>query len=320
MSITEKFLQMVLAIVLFFGVTGAILLVTQRLKTRRAETYQAAAFVGPAIFLVVVGLLYPAVLTIWQSFNDSLGFSFVGIDNYVTIFTDPELLVVLRNTLLWVVLVPIVSTVVGLIYAVLVDGSRFEKFAKSLIFLPMAISLVGASIIWKFIYDYRSAEYAQIGLINQVLTWLGFSTYDFLRDAPWNTLFLIVILVWIQAGFAMTILSASIKAIPNDIIEAAKLDGVGGLRMFRFITVPSIRPSLIVVLTTISIATLKVFDIVKTATGGNYGTSVLAYEFYRQNFIALNQGVSTALATLIFVLVLPIIFYNIRQMRKLEAR
>jgi alpha-glucoside transport system permease protein len=227
---------------------------------------------------------------------------------------------VLRNTALWVTLVPIVSTFVGLVYAVLVDRSRFEKFAKGLIFLPMAISLVGASIIWKFVYDYRDAENDQIGLANQILKSLGFDTYQFLLTGPWNNLFLIVIMIWVQAGFAMTILSASIKAIPEDIVEAAKLDGVGGLRMSRYITVPSIRPSLIVVVTTISITTLKVFDIVRTATGGNFDTSVLAYEFYVQSFRSNNAGLGAALAVLIFVLVMPIVIYNVRQMRKLEAR
>ena len=224
------------------------------------------------------------------------------------------------TTAAWVVLVPIVSTGIGLVYAVLVDRSRFEKFAKALIFLPMAISLVGASIIWKFVYDYRDETNSQIGIANQTLKTMGFDTYQFLLNEPWNNLFLIVIMIWVQCGFAMTLLSASIKAIPEDIVEAARLDGVGGLRMFRYITIPSIRPSLIVVLTTISITTLKAFDIVRTSTGGNFDTSVLAYEFYVQSFRSNNAGLGAALATMIFVLVMPIVIYNVRQMRKLEAR
>jgi alpha-glucoside transport system permease protein len=214
----------------------------------------------------------------------------------------------------------VAATLIGLVYAVLVDRARFERFAKALIFLPMAISLVGASIIWKFVYDYRAGDRTQIGLLNQILDWLGIDTYNFLLEDPWNTFFLIAILVWIQAGFAMTLLSASIKGIPEDIVEAARLDGVSGWRMFRFITVPMIRPSLIVVLTTISITTLKVFDIVRTATGGNFGTSVLAYEFYVQSFRSFDSGLGAALAVLLFLLVTPIVVYNIRQMRKLEAR
>jgi alpha-glucoside transport system permease protein len=206
------------------------------------------------------------------------------------------------------------------VYAVLVDRVKFEKFAKAMLFLPMAISMVGASIIWKFVYNYRSGDSTQIGLLNQILVWLHLDTFNFLLQSPWNTLFLIVILIWIQAGFAMTLLSASIKAIPEDMLEAARLDGVGAWQMFRHITVPSIRPTLIVVLTTITIATLKVFDIVQTATGGNFNTSVLAYEFYRQYFVAGNSGLATTIAVVIFILVTPIVIYNVRQMRKLEAR
>jgi alpha-glucoside transport system permease protein len=274
----------------------------------------------PAVLLILIGLLYPALSTVWGSFHDRAGNAWVGVDNYHTIFTDSEQLKVLRNTALWVILVPTVSTGIGLVYAVLIDRAKFEKFAKSLIFLPLAISLVGASLIWKFVYDYKDQSANQIGLANEILKVLGFNTYNFLLNQPWNNLFLIVIMIWVQAGFAMTILSASIKAIPVDITEAARLDGVGGLKMFRYITVPSIRPALIVVLTTISITTLKVFDIVRTATGGNFDTSVLAYEFYVQSFRAFDQGLGAALATLIFVLVLPIVIYNVRQMRRLEAR
>jgi alpha-glucoside transport system permease protein len=315
-----------IAVVLFFGVVSVILVGTARLRSRTGERVQTAAFLVPALLLIAAGLLYPALRTIVQSFlgptglDGVNGIEFVGLENYQTIFTDSAQLTVLRNTALWVVIVPVVSTAVGLVYAVLIDRSRFEKFAKALIFMPMAISLVGASIIWKFVYDYRGSEQEQIGLINGVLTNLGLDSYRFLQTEPWNTLFLIIIMIWVQAGFAMTILSASIKAIPDDIVEAARLDGVGGLQLFRHITVPSIRPSLIVVLTTISITTLKVFDIVRTGTGGNFGTSVLANEFYFQSFRAFNQGLGAALATLIFVLVLPIVIYNIRQMRKLEAR
>ncbi|MEP7738223.1 sugar ABC transporter permease [Nocardioides sp. 31GB23] len=320
MTTPEKLIQMVIAIVLFVGVMAAILLVTARLKSRSGERIQAAAFVGPALFLVAVGLLYPALKTAYQSFFGANGDNFVGIDNYIDIFTSSSLLTVLRNTLLWVLLVPTLSTFIGLVYAVLVDRSRFEKLAKALVFLPMAISLVGASIIWKFVYEYKGTENTQIGLLNGILKALGFDTYNFLFNDPWNTFFLIIILVWIQAGFAMTILSASIKAIPDDIVEAASLDGVSGLKMFFFITVPSIRPSLIVVLTTISIGTLKVFDIVQTSTGGRFETSVLAYEYYFQYFVSLNQGLAAALAVVIFALVSPIIIYNVRQLRKLEAR
>jgi alpha-glucoside transport system permease protein len=320
MSAGEKFLQLVICVVVFFGVVAVILLLTSKLRSRSGERIQFIAFVLPALLLIAVGLLYPAIKTIYSSFFDNTGSDFVGLHNYHTVFTDSGQLRVLRNTALWVALVPTISTFIGLVYAVLVDRARMEKLAKGLIFLPMALSLVGASLIWKFVYDYKDRTNDQIGLANEILKQLGFNTYQFLLNEPWNNLFLIVIMIWVQAGFAMTILSASIKAIPEDIVEAARLDGVGGLRMFRYITIPSIRPSLIVVLTTISITTLKAFDIVRTATGGNFDTSVLAYEFYVQSFRSNNAGLGAALAVLIFILVLPIVVYNVRQMRRLEAR
>jgi len=320
MSTGEKFVQMTIAIALFIGVVALVMFLADRVKSRRGEVLQTTAFVLPAVLMISFGLLYPMVRTIRESFRNAASTGYVGWDNYHKIVTSHDELAVLRNTAFWVIVTPIAATAIGLVYAVLVDRARFEKFAKALIFLPMAISLVGASLIWKFVYDYRATENPQIGLANQVLKWLGFDTYRFLLTEPWNTFFLIVIMIWVQAGFAMTVLSASIKSIPDDIVEAARLDGVAGIRMFRFITVPMIRPSLIVVLTTISITTLKVFDIVRTATGGNFNTSVLAYEFYVQSFRSFDTGLGAALAVLLFLLVTPIVIYNIRQMRKLEAR
>jgi alpha-glucoside transport system permease protein len=316
----EKLLQLAIVIALFVGVMLAVLVLADRVKSRRGEGFQTSIFVLPAVLMIAFGLLYPGVRTIYESFRDANSTAFVGWENYRTIFTDKNQLGVLRNTAVWVVVTPVLATFIGLVYAVLVDRARFQKVAKALIFLPMAISFVAASLIWKLVYDYRSAENEQIGVLNQLLKTLGFDTYRFLLTEPWNTLFLIVIMIWVQAGFAMVVLSAAIRAIPDDITEAAKLDGVGGLRMFRYITVPMIRPSLIVVLTTISIATLKVFDIVRTTTGGNFDTSVLAYEFYVQSFRSFNGGLGAALATLLFLLVSPIVIYNIRQMRQLESR
>jgi alpha-glucoside transport system permease protein len=320
MSTGSKFFDMFVAILAFVAVMGVVLFLADRVRSKRGEHLQTLAFVLPAAVLISIGLLYPGIRTIYESFRNAAGTEFVGIDNYKQIFTTSDQITVLRNTAVWVIVTPIVATLIGLVYAVLIDKARIEAVAKALIFLPLAISLVGASLIWKFVYDYRATNFEQIGLANQILKWLGLDTYRFLLTEPWNTIFLVVIMIWVQAGFAMTVLSASIKAIPDDIVEAARLDGVSGFRMFRYITVPSIRPSLIVVLTTISIATLKVFDIVRTTTGGNFNTSVLAYEFYVQSFRSFNNGLGAALAVLLFVLVIPIVVYNVRQMRKLEAR
>lgn len=316
MSTADKFLQMFLAIAGFAVFFAVLLFAVSRVRGRANQSVTVAAFIGPALIMVAFGLVYPAVVTLVQSFQNADSTQYVGLDNYLTLFQVQEYQRVLVNTFIWVLMVPIVATMIGLIYAVLVDRTRTESLSKALVFIPMAISMVGASIIWRFVYDYRPTNANQIGLANEILKRLGLETYQFLLTDPWNTFFLIVVMIWIQAGFAMTVLSASIKAIPDDIIEAAKLDGVSSLQMFRFITIPSIRPGMIVVLTTIAIGTLKVFDVVRTMTGGRFKTSVVANEFYTQAFRYDNAGLGAALAVLLFVLVTPIIVYNVVQLRK----
>jgi alpha-glucoside transport system permease protein len=315
----HKFALMVVAILLFAVVMGAILFAVDR--PRRVPNWVVAAgFLGPTLVLLLVGLVYPALDTIRGSFFDRDGSSFVGLDNYVTVFTESNFQIILRNTVLWVVLVPVVTTGLGLLYAYLVDRTRFEALAKALVFLPMAISMVGAGVIWKFVYEYRPDQPGvhQIGLLNQLLVLVGIDPQQFLLNQPSNNLFLILVMIWIQTGFAMTVLSAAIKAIPDEITEAARLDGVGGVQMFRYVTVPSIRPALVVVLTTVAIVSLKAFDVVRTMTGGQFGTGVVANEFYIQSFRQFNFGLGAALAVLLFVLVIPIIAYNVRQLRLSE--
>ena len=319
----KKLSLMVFVVALFIGVMALLLLLVDSRK-RVPNWTVAITFVGPALAALLLGLIWPGISTIIQSFYgrspwaDSERSEFVGFDNFATLFTTPEFQVVLRNTLIWVIVVPLVAVALGLIYAVLIDRTRGEALSKGLIFLPMAISLVGASIIWRFIYEYRSPARPQIGLANQVLVWVGLEPYQFLLNSPLNTLFLILVMIWIQTGFAMTIISAAIKAIPDDIIEAARLDGVSGMRMFRYVTIPSIRPALLVVWVTITMTTLKVFDIVRTMTGGNFQTSVVANEFYTQSFRQFNFGLGAALAVLLFVIVIPVVDYQVRQLRLSE--
>ncbi|GGO66889.1 alpha-glucoside transport system permease protein AglF [Microbacterium nanhaiense] len=312
--------QLILAVLAFLAVLAILLLiatVVDRVRGRKQTYLMAAIFGGPALLLLVVGLIYPAIRTMWMSLMDKRSDEFVGLDNYAYLFNDG--LQALGNSLLWVVLVPLGSTVIGLVYSVLIDKSRFEKVAKSLLFLPMAISFVGAGIIWKFVYEYRGAAQEQIGLLNAVITQFGAEPVRFLQDSPWNTVFLIVVMVWIQAGFAMVVLSAAIKAVPTDIVEAAKLDGAGAWQLFFRITIPSIRPSLVVVLTTICIATLKVFDITQTMTGAEFKTQVLANEMYDWSFTYGDNGIGSAMAVVIFLLVVPVVIYNVRQMNKNKA-
>ncbi|MCP2263373.1 carbohydrate ABC transporter permease [Promicromonospora thailandica] len=315
----HKFLLMIIAIVLFVAVMALILFVVDKPRNP-SKWFIAGGFVGPALLLLAAGLLYPAIGTIVNSFQRRNSSEFVGFDNYARAFSDPAFLLVLGNTALWVLVAPALATFIGLVYAVVVDHSRFEKFAKALVFLPMAISMVGASIIWRFVYEYKPDQpgIEQTGLLNQLIVWLGGSPVQFLLERPGNTFLLMVVLIWIQTGFSMTLLSASIRAIPTDIVEAARLDGLSGFGMFWRITIPSIRPALVVVLTTIAMTTLKVFDIVRTMTAGRYGTSVVANEFYEQSFRQNNAGLGAALAVLLFIIVIPVIIYNVRQMRLAE--
>ncbi|GAA5147711.1 hypothetical protein GCM10025768_08330 [Microbacterium pseudoresistens] len=276
---------------------------------------QLVAFMAPAMLLLLVGLILPSIQTMYASFLNSSGKEFVGLNNYIWIFTQSSGVSSVINSIIWVLLVPTVSTLVGLAYAVFIDRTRGEKIYKVLVFMPMAISFVGAGIIWRFMYEYRGKQYDQIGLLNQIVVWLGGEPQQWLLNQPWNTLFLIVVLIWVQTGFAMVVLSASIKGVPVELLEAAELDGASAWQRFWSVTVPAIRPALIVVLTTISIASLKVFDIVRTMTAGNYGTSVLANEMYTQ-FSKFEAGRSAALSVVLFILVLPIVIYNARQIKK----
>jgi len=311
----EKFGVLGTGLAAFVAVIGLVLFLADRAPRKGRDVVQLIVFLAPALVLLGVGLVYPAIRTGYLAFTDRTG-DFVGIQNFVWMFTQPNIVSVLGNTLLWVVLVPTISTIVGLAYAVFIDKSRGEKVLKSLVFLPMAISFVGAGIIWRFVYEYRAEGFEQIGILNQVVVWLGGEPQQWLINSPMNTVFLIIVMVWIQTGFAMVLLSAAIKAVPVEHLEAARLDGANAWQQFTNVTIPSIRGTLVVVVTTITIATLKVFDIVRAMTGGNFDTSVIANEMYTQAFNRGEFGKGAALALVLFIMVLPIVLYNIRVMRK----
>lgn len=287
----------------------------RRARDGAGSMFQLVGFLAPAIILLLIGLVVPTIQTIAQAFMNSRGTTFVGLANFEWIFTQSANVRVIINTILWVLIAPVVSTIAGLAYAYFIDKTRGEKYYKILVFLPMAISFVGASIIWRFMYTSRPSDQDQIGFLNQVIVWFGGQPYNFLADDPWNTLWLIVVFIWIQTGFAMVVLSAAIKGVPTEQLEAAELDGTNGWQKFRNVVVPGIRPSLIVVLTTISIASLKVFDIVRTMTAGANNSSVLANEMYTQ-FRSFEAGRSAAFALILFLLVLPIVVYNAVQIKK----
>jgi alpha-glucoside transport system permease protein len=293
---------------------GGLFLLDYRSKRGAGYSLQLIGFMAPAVFFLIIGLIYPTITTAGQAFMKNDGSGFAGLDNFIWVFTSPDGLTAFGNTLIWVLLAPITATAIGLAYAVFIDKSRGEKFLKLLVFMPMAISFVGASIIFKFFYDIRQGE--QIGLLNGILVAFGGQPVDWLGLEPWNTLLLVIVLIWTQAGFAMTVLSAAIKGVPAEQLEAASLDGTNGFQAFRHITVPGIRTTIIVVLTTISIASLKVYDIVSAMTGGRNDTTILAFEMVRQFQLGSRTGYSSALAVILFILVLPIVIYNARQIQK----
>jgi alpha-glucoside transport system permease protein len=277
-------------------------------------------FVGPAVFLLGWFLFLPTLRTLYLSFLNSDSTRFIGLDNYIYAFTDRAMLVTFRNNLLWVVFGTAGCVVFGLLVAVLADRSKFENLAKALIFMPMAISFVGASVIWRFIYYYAPPGAPQIGLLNAVVIGLGGEPQAWTSlFQPWNNLLLIVIMIWLQTGFAMVIFSSAIKAISTEIIEAARVDGANELQVFFQIMIPAIRNTIIAVTTTIVIFSLKIFDVVIVMTGGQFGTDVIATQFYRQLFTSRDFGRGAAIAIVLLIAVSPVIFYNLRQVNKQEG-
>jgi alpha-glucoside transport system permease protein len=244
------------------------------------------------------------------------GDAFVGLANYQQMASEPKFWEAIRNNILWLIVVPAASTALGLLAAQLTDRIAWGNIAKSLIFMPMAISFVGAAVIWRLIYDVRPDEADQIGLLNAIVTALGGDAQAWLTIPFWNNFFLMIVLIWIQTGFAMVILSAALRGIPEETIEAAIVDGAGPLRIFFSIKVPQIYPTIIVVWTTITLLVLKIFDIVFAMTNGQWETQVLANYMYDKLFRANDWGVGSAAAMVIMVLVTPILIWNVRQVRR----
>lgn len=288
------------------------------MRTSRAW---GAVFVGPTLLLVGLYLVYPTLNTVYLSFLDQRSVNFVGLANYVKIFTSEETLVALRNNLLWLVVFTAGTVLLGLALAVLTDRVRYESVAKSIIFLPMAISFAGAGVIWKFVYAYNPPGVEQIGLLNQMVTSLGFEPVGWLIEKPWiNNLALIAVGIWIWTGFCMVIISAAYKGIPRELLESARVDGANEWQVFKSISLPSLAPTIAVVTTTMVINVLKVFDIVYVMTNGNFGTEVLANRMYKEMFEFRNYGQASAIAVLLFLAILPVMLISIRRFQRQEGR
>ncbi len=302
-------------IAIFYGLN---ILVEKLFSQKTQRKILPWVYVGPSILLLGAYLVLPTIRTIYLSFFSQDSSKFVGLQNYVFAFTEPDMLIAFRNNLLWLVLVTGVSVGLGLIIAVLVDRVKYEPLAKSLIFLPMAISFVGASVIWRFIYAYRPGGSEQIGLLNAIVTTLGFEPVGWLVDRSINNFALIVIMIWLQTGFCMVLLSSAVKGVPKDVIEAARVDGASEFQIFRRIVVPMIMPTVTVVSTTVIVLVLKVFDIVFVMTGGNLDTDVIASRMVREMFNFRNFGRGSAIAVILLVAVIPVMVANIRRFRQQE--
>lgn len=307
------------------GGVGALYAVSnwlvEQLPTQWVSRLQPFVFVGPALAILFWFLALPTLRTLDLSLKDATGQRYIGLQNYIFALTDRIMLEAFRNNLLWMIFGTLFCVGLGLVIAVLADRSRFESVYKAIIFMPMAISFVGAGVIWKFVYTYKGegVGISEIGLLNAIVLTLGGQSQPWLQLPPWNNFFLMVIMVWLQTGFAMVVISSAIKGISSEVLEAARVDGANEFQVFFKIIIPSIQGTLLTVTTTIVIFSLKLFDIVRVMTGGNYGTNVIANEFYIQRFTYGSAGRASAIAIVLLIAVIPVMIYNLRQFRERRA-
>lgn len=328
--VLSKLAQALLGIVLGVGGIWALFFaansIVEAFPARATSFLRPYLFVIPAVAVVGVYLIYPVIGTVIESFT-AVPEGASPLHNYSEAFTNKEVLLALRNNLIWLLVAPTAAVVIGLAFAALVDRVKRESLAKSFVFLPLAVSFVGASVIWKFVYAWKPPGQAQIGILNAIwmrvgeffvnLGWIGeVEPIAWLQVIPLNTFALIAIMIWLQVGFAMVVLSAAIKGVPRELTEAARIDGATEMQSFFRVMIPSIRGSILTVFTTIAIAVLKVFDIIFVTTGGNFDTSVVAVRMYQEMFRFRNFGQATTMAVILLVAVIPIMVVNIRNLRR----
>jgi alpha-glucoside transport system permease protein len=314
----QRWLIAVVAII--WGVGGSIGLffsanfVVERMPATWRRKFTPFVFVGAAVAVLGWYLFVPTLRSLYASFMGPDTDVFVGLENYIYAFTSDPMVQSFRNNLLWLVFGTGFSVGIGLIIATLADRTHkaFEVAIKALIFMPMAISNVGASIIWRFVYEFRPPGAEQIGLLNAVVTALGAKPQAWLLLQPWNNFFLIAVMVWLQTGFAMIVISSALKNVPEELLEAGRIDGANEYQLFFRITIPYIWGTIVTVSTTIVLFSLRVFDIVRSMTGGNFGTQVIANEQYTQMFRAFHYGRGAAIAVVLLILVIPVMIYNLR--------
>jgi alpha-glucoside transport system permease protein len=319
--------QLVTALIVVVGVPAALvgyILLTERLIQALPEKRQGRIrpwfWIAPAVAFLVVFLIYPTINTIVLSFLDASSQNFVGLDNYIWFINDGGTIEAVRNSVLWVVFMTAGVVGLGLLIAILVDRVRYESVAKSVIFVPLAISFVAAGIIWQFMYQYRLPSEPQTGTLNALIGLIGQGPIRWVQEQPINNLALIFIGIWMWTGFAMVILSAGLKGISSELLEASRVDGANEWQVFRNIILPLLIPTIFVVATTIVITALKSFDIVYTVTNGNFGTDVVAREMWQQMFNLPNQfGRASTVAVVLLLAIIPFMVLNIKRFREQEA-
>ncbi|HYK95370.1 MAG TPA: sugar ABC transporter permease [Candidatus Dormibacteraeota bacterium] len=310
------------AIALLVGVGGIWLLFTsaativERFPPRIRDRIIPWVFIAPALVLLTIYLVYPAVSTVIQSFFDQKGV--FTLANWASLGKG-EFLEILRNNIIWLVVATAGSVGLGLLVAALFDRIRRESLAKVFIFTPLAISLVGATVIWKFVYAIQPPSEPQFGLLNAIWTAFGNKAVAWSTTFPINLPAEMLIMIWLQTGFAMVVLSAAIKGVSVEVLEAARLDGASERQIFFGIIIPLIRGSIVTVTTTVAIATLKIFDIVFSVSGGLNHDNVVAVRMFQEMFQFFNTGRAAALATILFIAVLPVMILNLRNFRRQAA-
>ncbi len=316
----------IVLVAIMWGVGGVAMLylvanwLIEKLPDNWVHWLQPFVFVGPAIAILAWYLAIPTIRTFWVSLFSANSSTFVGLQNYFAVLFDRTMLEAFRNNLLWMIFGTGFCVIFGLLIAVLADRSKFETVAKAIIFMPMAISMVGAGVIWNFVYEVKDVNDPQIGLLNAIVVALGGQPQAWTSlIQPWNNFFLIFIMIWLQTGFAMVLFSAAIKGIPGEIMEAARVDGANEFQIFFQIMIPYISGTIITVSTTIVIFALKIFDVVWVMTGGQFGTHVIATQFYRQYFTNRNFGYGAAIAIILLLAVIPVMIYNLKQFNEREA-
>jgi alpha-glucoside transport system permease protein len=318
--------RLITALIVVIGVPAVLfgyIALTERLIQFAPERLQGRVrpwfWLAPGILFLAVFLVYPTLYTAYLSLLDRASQDFVGLENYVYFFTTSDTLISLRNNAIWLVLLTAFAVGGGLIVAILVDRVRYESVAKSVIFVPLAISFVGAGVIWRFMYDFRPPGTPQTGTLNGMLDAVGLDPVPWLINAPFNTVALIIVAAWIWTGFCMVILSGALKGISTELLEAARVDGANELQVFRSITLPLLMPTIAVVATTMIITSLKAFDIVYVMTNGAFDTEVIANRMYKELFAFGQPGRASATAILLLLLIIPVMAINIRRFRQQEA-